>query len=34
MRYQGAGGSRMPLMIIVAVVIVIAAVLIYINFIQ
>lgn len=34
MRYQGAGGSRLPLIIIAAVVIVIAAVLIYINFIQ
>ncbi len=34
MRYQGAGGSRLPLIIIVAVVIVIAAVLIYINFLQ
>jgi len=34
MRYQGAGGSRLPLMIIVAVDVVIAAVLLYINFIQ
>lgn len=34
MRYQGAGGSRLPLLIIVAVVLIVAAVLIYINFIQ
>ncbi len=34
MRYQGARGSRLPLMIIVAVALIIAAVFIYINYIQ
>jgi hypothetical protein len=34
MRYQGAGGSRLPLIVIAAVVLIVAAVLIYINFLQ
>lgn len=34
MRYQGAGGSRLPLILIATVVLIVAAVLIYINFVQ
>ena len=32
MRFQGTGGSRLPLIIIAAVVLIVAAVLIYLNF--
>lgn len=34
MRYQGAGGRRLPLIAVAAVVLIVAAVLIYIYFIQ